>query len=98
MKNSIIINKQEYEVIINLGKLKTLEKVLGKTIGKILEEVSLTELEIMFGVFVNTGKPNGSTELIALYEAALNEYNIQGLFTVFLENMQVQTPFLFLKS
>lgn len=98
LNNYIEVENNSYEIVINLHKYKRLETMLGKSITDILSNISLSNLEAIFNVFVNTGAGNGSTKQNEIFEKSLNKYGLEGLLTLFVENMQAQTPFLFQTS
>lgn len=88
--NKLKIGEQEFRFIVNSPKLEALELGSKKSIIALMQEISLSNLKMMFTMFIDVDRDKQK-----LFELALEEYGLGGLYKFISEQIQEQAGFLF---
>lgn len=89
-ENILTIDGIEHKFIVNRQKLETLEVMSKSSITKMLENVSLGNLKMMFVMFIAIDRDKEK-----IYEQALEEHGFGGLYQFLTKQIEVQAGFLF---
>lgn len=90
LENTLVIGDKEVSFTVNIEKIKKLELRTGKGIFKLMQDIGLVTVEAVFTQFVNVEKDKDK-----LFNEALNQYGMSGLFEFLTNQIQSQAGFLF---
>lgn len=88
--NKLKVAEQEYRFIVNTPKLETLEIAGKKSIMNLIQDASISSIKLMFTMFIDVDKDKQK-----IFEQALEEHGLGGLYKFLVDQLQEQAGFLF---